>query len=399
MRQLSLTDSIFYNLGDRYITAVCLLDRPCSLGLFKAEMAATVEESPALKERVRRRWPGFVADIDSAFDIDRHIVAVTDHGVVDEVSFTAFVDRLRKITLSRKHPAWCAFVLNPAGEPDRGRSNNGAREPLSAVLFQFKHGLSDGMRGLQVVAAIAGRDDIVAADTAGIRRVSAAALFTAPPNPLVDDGGIGLARIDRRGLAAASRSAAGVTDVLVAAADRILRDQSLIDRGRPLSGRIAHTRVLMRRPGKDQRDLGNHLETTFTETRPAPAQKNVLRLPRIEQAQGTSWSQHLVAKAPPPIARLAMRIWISKFDAMISLMPGPPRPVSLGGAPVAAIYGVPPLSGPIALAAAVITYAGNANFVVIPHKGAPGTGQAAADRLTAEILAIGRDAKPDAATP
>ncbi|MEZ5842052.1 MAG: WS/DGAT domain-containing protein, partial [Hyphomicrobiales bacterium] len=238
----------------------------------------------------------------------------------------------------------------------------------------------------------------VALDPAPVAETSPAELFAGAPNPLVDDGGLAFARLDRRRLARAGDGDGGATGALVGASAAIVGDATLIAPPRPLTGRIAHTRVLMRRRSGEAGDLGNHLETTFTETREAaPKRRPLLRLPGIEQAQTSSWSQHLVAKALPPIARLAMRIWIARFDAMISLIPGPTRPVALGGAGITAVYGVPPLSGPIPLAVAVITYAGTAHLTVIPGRTAQKTPAAIAARMLEE-LERRADSEPEPAT-
>ncbi|HOT82816.1 MAG TPA: hypothetical protein PLQ12_05900, partial [Candidatus Defluviicoccus seviourii] len=61
MRPVSLSDAIFFNLGDRYITSVCLFETPLDPRRLRAELADAAAENPALREKVRRRWPGFVA--------------------------------------------------------------------------------------------------------------------------------------------------------------------------------------------------------------------------------------------------------------------------------------------------------------------------------------------------
>jgi len=377
MRPVSLSDAIFFNLGDRYITSVCLFETPLDPRRLRAELADAAAENPALREKVRRRWPGFVAALDPAFDIDRHIAVMRAPEVVDDATLVAFIDRLRRVRLPKGRPPWRAFVINPEAAP-------GTR---SAVAFHFKHGLSDGMGALQAFVAIAGRRDVAPAPRP-VAEIAPAELFAGRPNPLVDDAGIAFAMLNRRRLTRAGDGGNGATGALVEACAAVVADDGLIDAGRPTTGRIAHTRVLMRRRASEASDLGNHLETAFTETRPqAPRKPSRFRLPGIERAQTSSWSQHLVAKAPPPIARLAMRIWISRFDAMISLIPGPTRAVALGGAEITAVFGVPPLSGPIPLAVAVITYAGTAHLTVIPGKGARVPPAAIAARLVAELEA------------
>ena len=51
MRRLSLSDTIFYNLGDCYMNAVAVLDGPCDLAVLLAEMEGVIEALPALTEQ------------------------------------------------------------------------------------------------------------------------------------------------------------------------------------------------------------------------------------------------------------------------------------------------------------------------------------------------------------
>ncbi|MCC2110555.1 MAG: DUF1298 domain-containing protein [Hyphomicrobiales bacterium] len=362
MRPISLSDSLFFNLGDRYILCVCDLAAPCDLHLFRRQMAVVVAETPALKERVVRRGLGFAAVPDGSFDIAEHVVGIAAPELRGTTGLIEFSDRLRQTRLPKNRTPWRALVINPAGTP--GCDSGSTR----AVIFQLMHGLSDGMRGLQVLATMRGQENLPElAETAAGTEIPQAFLFRDKPFIPFQDAGVGTVDLDRRLLARAAQAGdSGVTGILVKACRRALARTDLIHADHPLTGRVAHTRMLIRRVVNDGngRDLGNHLETKVDEP---PVQEPKFRLlPRVERAQGSSWSQHLVAKSPPPLARKLMRMWISKFDAFVSLVPGPVRPIAFGGARMRAIYGVAPLSGPVPIAMTCVTYAGGVTLTVIP---------------------------------
>ncbi len=389
MRPISLSDSLFFNLGDRYILCVCELSAPCDLHLFRRQMAVVIAETPALKERVVRRGIGFAAVPDDAFDIADHVVGIAAPDLRGTAGLIEFSDRLRYTRLPRSHTPWRALVINPAGTPgcDGGTTR--------AVIFQLMHGLSDGMRGLQVLATMRGQENLPElAETAAGTEIPQERLFRGKPAIPFRDGGVGAVDLDRRLLTrAAQNGSSGVTGVLVKACRRTLARTDLLRPERPLSGRIAHTRMLIRRVVNDGngRDLGNHLETKVDEP---PAKEPKFRLlPRVERAQGSSWSQHLVARSPPPVARKLMRLWISKFDAFVSLVPGPVRQIAFGGAPMRAIYGVAPLSGPVPISLTCVTYAGGVTLTVIPGPEATADAAEIAGAILGEIEAMAEGAE------
>ena len=61
MRPLGLTDTIFYNLGDCYVTAVAVLDGPCDLARLVAEIEEVVTALAGLTERPLRLGLWFFA--------------------------------------------------------------------------------------------------------------------------------------------------------------------------------------------------------------------------------------------------------------------------------------------------------------------------------------------------
>ena len=92
------------------------------------------------------------------------------------------------------------------------------------------------------------------------------------------------------------------------------------------------------------------------------------RIRRLARAQELPLSQWLVALSPRRLARLAMRIWYRNFDAIATLLPVP-RNLQLGGRAVTAVFGVPPLWGPVPLVLIALADADQYHLTVIPGRG------------------------------
>jgi hypothetical protein len=63
-----------------------------------------------------------------------------------------------------------------------------------------------------------------------------------------------------------------------------------------------------------------------------------------------------------------MRIWYRNFDAIATLLPVP-RNLHLGGRAVTAVFGVPPLWGPVPLVLVALADADQYHVTVIPGRG------------------------------
>src|SRR5690606_34133228 len=114
------------------------------------------------------------------------------------------------------------------------------------------------------------------------------------------------------------------------------------------------------------------------------------RVPGLERAQSLPLARYFVAISPPPLARLMMRLWYARFDAMVTMLPAPPK-LTLGGSPVAGVFGIPPLSRQIPLVL-LATACGEAhNLVVIPGLAFAGMRPQLLERLRA--LLTGREAE------
>src|SRR5262249_14548860 len=140
--------TIFYNLGDAYITTVAVLDGPCDLAAIVAETEGVVAALPGLAEKPRRLGLWSFAVNAGPVDLARHIAIIRDPAVRTLDAVIAFLDRLRRSAIRQSGPPWRMFVLNPA-EPDGAPSGSKA---LSAFFMQGRHGLGDATRGLQILA-------------------------------------------------------------------------------------------------------------------------------------------------------------------------------------------------------------------------------------------------------
>jgi hypothetical protein len=114
-----------------------------------------------------------------------------------------------------------------------------------------------------------------------------------------------------------------------------------------------------------------------------------VRIPGLSRAQDLPLSQWFVAVAPRRLARLAMRIWYSSFDAIATLVPLPRR-LQLGGRLVTAVFGVPPLWGPVPLVLVALAGAEDYHVTVIPGRGFTGDRKVLLDRLR-RLFASGID--------
>src|SRR5436305_13037629 len=93
MRPLGLTDTIFYNLGEAYITTVAVLDGPCDLAALIAETEEVIIALPGLSERpIRLGLWSFAVDA-RPVDLAQHIGIVRDPAITTMDGVIALLDR------------------------------------------------------------------------------------------------------------------------------------------------------------------------------------------------------------------------------------------------------------------------------------------------------------------
>ena len=167
MRRLSLSDTIFYNLGDCYMNAVAVLDGPCDLAVLLAEMEGVIEALPALTEQsVRVGLWTFAKRSSGRVDLTNHVSIIRDPSITSFEQLVPRMDKQRRNPIRIDGPPWRVFVLNPA-EP--GKETDG-EPPLSALFMQVRHGMADAIRGLQILSRM-GRYEPTAAHRALAARI------------------------------------------------------------------------------------------------------------------------------------------------------------------------------------------------------------------------------------
>lgn len=356
MRRLSLSDTIFYNLGECYITGAFVLDGPCDPAAFVAEIEGVVEAMPAMAERPRRIGVWTFAERSAPLDLTNHIAIVRDRTVTRIEQVVLHLDRLRRSRIEGDRPPWRVFILNPLD----GAPRDHGPPPLSALLIQSRHGLADAMRGLQILARMARYEPAE-------RHVALAARLPVVDPALlaggidVHDVGLSAMQVPRRGM---SRDG-DASERLAAVAASIVADAGLFPHARPLRGNIGRTRIVRRRISEN--GLGNHIKMVTVSTG-AGTGKRRWRIPGLARAQNLQLTQWLVALAPRRLARRMMRIWYANFDAIATLVPVQ-RHLVVGRRHVTAAFGVPPLWGPVPLAMIAFADGEHYHLTVMPGKG------------------------------
>ncbi len=371
MRRLSLSDTIFYNLGDCYMNAVAVLDGPCDLAVLLAEIEGVIAALPALTERsVRVGLWTFARRSSGPIDLANHVAIVRDPSVRAIADLIPRMDRLRRNPIRIDGPPWRIFVLNPA-EPG---GDDGAEPPLSALFMQIRHGLADAVRGLQILSRMA-RYEPTAAHRTLAARLPVIDPLTLEPKIAVHDAGILLLQVPRRGMVRDGDS----SERLAAVVATTVADPALFAHAQPLRGNIGRTRFVRRRG--DQNGVGNSLKMVTASTRAKAKTKRRLAIPGLARAQALPLSQWLVALAPRRLARMMMRIWYANFDAIATLIPMPRR-MMLGGRTVKASFGIPALWGPVPLVIDVLADGDHYNATLVPGAGFTASRSRLMERLT-----------------
>ncbi len=356
MRRLSLSDTIFYNLGDCYMNAVAVLDGPCDLAVLLAEMEGVIEALPALTEQSIRvgLWT-FAKRSSGPIDLQKHVAVVRDPSVTRIGQLVPRMDRLRRSPIRIDGPPWRIFVLNPL-DPDREAQGE---PPLSALFMQIRHGLADAVRGLQILARMS-RYETTPRHLAIAARLPAVDPLDLPGGIAVHDPGLSLLQVPRRGMIREGDS----SERLAAVVATTVADAALFPHAQPLHGNVGRTRFVKRRTDNG---VGNALKMVTVSTKAKPRKKG-LPVPGLARAQDLPVMQWLVALAPRRLARMMMRIWYSNFDAVATLIPMP-RNIALGGRQVTATFGIPPLWGPVPLALVALADGEHYNATLVPGNG------------------------------
>ncbi|WP_406864460.1 wax ester/triacylglycerol synthase family O-acyltransferase [Streptomyces sp. HUAS MG47] len=369
---------------------------------------------------------------DPGFDVRRHVHRIALPGADFRAETARLAGELMERPLERGRPPWEMYLLT--GGPD------GA----FAVLVKLHHALADGMRAVAIGAGIF--DEIAAARTT--RTATGRRLRSVPPrswlpgpgqlattarNRIEELGravGVGASvvrasRLDPRGTPALSAASSGTravatavldldrvhavrrvsggtaNDVLLAITAGALR-RWLDGRGEPLPA--ADPRALVpvsrRRPGAPP-DSGNRL-SAYLLALPVTEPDARARLAAVRTAmdrnkaagplRGAGAVAVLADQLPPlahrfgaPLASGAARML---FDLLVTNVPLPRSALSLGGAPLRALFPMAPLARGQALAVAMSPYAGQVHVGLVADGKAVPDLDALADGLAAELDAL-----------
>ncbi|MFF8275806.1 wax ester/triacylglycerol synthase family O-acyltransferase [Streptomyces lateritius] len=379
---------------------------PGLLGL----LARRAEAIPRLRMRVRDVLlpvGGAVWATDKDFDVRRHVREIALPGADFPAEAAGLAGELMERPVERGLPPWEMYLLT------------GAPDGSFAVLVKLHHALADGMRAVAIGAGIF---DEIAAVT---RRPGHHCARPVPPRSWLPGPGrlVGAARdrigdlgravevgasvvrasrLDPRATAALAAHSSGTrrvatavldlerihrvrrlsggtaNDVLLAVVAGALR-RWLDGRGEPLSG--ADPRALVpvsrRRPGSPA-GSGNSFSAyllTLPVTEPDPA----ARLTAVRRAmdrnkadgplRGAGALTVLADQLPPlahrfgaPLASGAARLL---FDVLVTNVPLPRSALSLGGAPLRALYPMAPLARGQSLAVAMSPYGGQVHVGLV----------------------------------
>ena len=150
MRRLSLSDTIFYNLGDCYMNAVAVLDGPCDLAVLLAEMEGVIEALPALTEQsVRVGLWTFAKRSSGPIDLAKHVSIIRDPSITRFEQLVPRMDKQRRNPIRIDGPPWRVFVLNPA-EPGKEPKGNRRFRPSScrfAMAWRTRYAACRSCRG------------------------------------------------------------------------------------------------------------------------------------------------------------------------------------------------------------------------------------------------------------
>jgi WS/DGAT/MGAT family acyltransferase len=412
-----------------------------TLEVLRASIAARLRYVPRFRQRLHDPLGGLGEPAwvdDERFDVARHVTTLADPGVrISDERFAALADAALSLPLERRRPLWHVYLLPRLANGDAG------------VLVKMHHALVDGKSAVAVAlllfdlepdAPAQAADDwrpqpppgaarfalsmvgdaaampLRAARAAGglapaVRALGDDALRPAAPSSLNVEIG------PRRTLVGhqlslddvvRAKRLHGVThnDVCLAVVAGALRELELAAgrAPRPLKAMVP---VSVR--GDDEHDaLGNRISFAFVDL-PLEVASGSRRVRRIHAATsafkrgrrpaGVSALLH-AADVVPPVLRgpLARALAGGRaYNLVVSNVPGPDRPVYVGGAELIEAYPVVPLSEGHALSVGLFTYRDSVSLGLYADPDAlPGVGDlpGAVDRALAALAPGRREGAP-----
>jgi WS/DGAT/MGAT family acyltransferase len=377
------------------------------LAALRAQIDARLADVPELRRRIRHPGPLAGAPLwtdDPDPRIERHVGEFRlPSGVDDEDALFRSIERLMAPPLDRSHPLWRVWFVT--GLPD-GRV---------ALLFEVHHAMADGLSAMRLARALLtdgaadGMRRPPAATTSppwpelvidNVRRVSAdarrlntpatrralraaarsfrdgaAATRHEPRTGLNDQVGprrwLAVQRLDARTARRVAKThGGGANDVVLALVAGGLRAM-IASRGVPLERLAPRAGIAVGLPPSARgEDAGNHfgsyvIALPIAEADPAARVRALARdrahTKATQDVSGVTGVRVWTNRFPPTRAFMAHQHYINVMEALI---PGPPRPIELLGAPVVDLIPIQPLGRNVGLTFLASTYAGRLTIAV-----------------------------------
>lgn len=383
------------------VGAVLVLDAPLDPADVRDILAHRVTAVPRLRQRLVDAPFGCGRPVwcdDPDFDIARHITALPCAAPGAEQDLLDVVGQIITNRLPADRPLWSATLVT--GMADHG----------SALVVVFHHVLTDGIGGLAVLArlvdgapvpddvgfprrpptrrelfidALADRGRCIARLPLWLRQLRAASLElgagrlpqaprTSLNRPVGQRRAIALTRIDLDDIHIAARSRGGtINDAVVSAAAGALRTL-LAGRGEDLADVVFSLPVSARR-NTAAADLGNQVGVIPVAVPAAgdPAER-LAAIARITEGRKTNHPGASTALLGP-VFRVLARVGVfgrlidrqHLVNSFVSNLRGPDRPLTLLGARVVEVLGVPMTTGNITVAFSALSYAGRLTVTVL----------------------------------
>ncbi len=443
---LSPIDSTFWHLETAdhpmHLGALAVLQPSARQGRDPGRrIAELIAERTAAMPRLRRRvqdvWypPGALGWAeDRGFDVHRHVERIVLGG--DPAERDEITAELMAQPLDRDRPPWAAYVLAGRRRGDQVH-----------VLLKLHHALADGLGAVEIGAGLMDQiqdllpaprtaPPVPAAGGPNPLALATGLLHTADPRSLPAriryagrQLGIGAAVLrtaieggspllaaptsGTRALATAELDLDDITrirkivrgtanDVLIAVVAGALR-RWLLDGGADRAELAsAAPRALIPVSRRRRRQGVGNLLSGYLIRLPLGEPDPLVRLETVRTAMdrckaagtnGGAGAVALLAEPLPPALRragapLAGRGARLLFDVLLTSVPLPDIPLSLGGAPLRALYPLPPLARGHALAIAMSTYRGRAHIGVLADGRSSPDPRALPAALAAELSAV-----------
>jgi hypothetical protein len=373
---VSATENITLKIGPAFITgAIVFAERP-DLEAVVDQFAAIVEQLPRLRSTFRRFW-GWHVRAPAPFDIGRHVACLDDPDITHPQQLEAVLERARRLRLpqDQDRPPWLLVMVNaarPATEPAGG---------LPALLFHLDHAIADGMRALEIFTR-------PPAEATGARRQDVRRMSMRFDELAVDDRipplPVACLSADLNALRTAREPGRDLTAQIIAAIDRTLDDHDLFDGTGVRRRKVALIRLTRRNVGAARLGNFNSIVERSSDSRQAMSRRGML--PSLAGHWNTGALQVLSSPLPAWLIKSLIGPWYTRYDALLTIIPGGREARSFAGAPIELVYGVAPVLADLPLIVVAVTYGDRIGLTLVPNAGFVGDTRRLRDRFEAALI-------------